>query len=244
MRVSRFLIPACLALSLHATRPTLAGPPEPIGPVESDPVAKKERLEKARELYRQGLDAYKKKDWTVACDRFVASWAIKEHYQIAGNLGACSMKLERYRDAAKFITIFLRELPKGETPDSRTSAEADLAVAAKKVGVVRLSIFEAAMPPSVWIDGQLEGLAPLPDPIFVNPGHHLLEVRLDNGTKERREIDAKAGETQDVRIELPPGAPGPVNTPLPLIPARAPVVAPPEEPRRVAAATRRRSVPR
>lgn len=201
MRISRLLFSVCAGLALQAPIPAFAGPPQPATSPGADSASAKDRLEEARDLYRKGLEAYKKRDWQTACDRFAASWAIKEHYQIAGNLGACSMKLERYVDAAKFITVFLRELPSGETPDSRASAQTDLALATTKIGTLRLSVFEATPAPSVWVDGARVGRAPLPDAVFVTPGHHLVEVRLDDGTTQRKEIDAKAGESRDLRIE-------------------------------------------
>lgn len=227
MRISRLLFSVCAALALQAPCPAFAGPPLPATPPGADSVSPEKHLEQARDLYRKGLEAYKKRDWQTACDRFAASWAIKQHYQIAGNLGACSMKLERYVDAAKFITVFLRELPSGETPDSRASAQTDLAVATTKIGTLRLSVFESTPAPTVWVDGTLVGRAPLPDSLFIAPGHHLVEVRLDDGRSERKEIDAKAGESQELRIERTAASEAvPIASPSAVSPA-APVPVPP-----------------
>src|SRR5262245_11666729 len=65
--------------------------------------------EKARELHAQGDRLYERGEYARAHTAYVAAWSLKKHYQIAGNLGDCEVRIGKYRDAAEHLSYFIRE---------------------------------------------------------------------------------------------------------------------------------------
>jgi hypothetical protein len=94
--------------------------------------------------------------------------------------------------------MFLREA-KDATAAEREGAEAGLFAAKAVCGevVVRVDVEGA----TIFIDGDEEGVAPLPDAVYLTPGSHELEARKD-GKSAKTSVTAKAGEAGEVRIRL------------------------------------------
>jgi hypothetical protein len=225
MRIHRpLLLASILGMSLSAAVAQAQPPPTPVD------AASIEAKDKARDLYRAGLEAFQRRDWRSAYLSFSAAWLLYRNYQIAGNLGACEMKLKSYRDAAEHLTFFLRELPRGETPDSRAAAEADLATAKAKVGAIRVSVDQDDS--VVALDGKVVGRTPLADPLYVEPGHHVIEARHQGFITSHHEIDASAGATYEVNsfllsVVLEEPAPVPALAPPPPNADEAALASPP-----------------
>src|SRR5262249_22124873 len=72
--------------------------------------------------YEDGVAAVKLSRWAKAYDSFLAAWKLKQHFQIAVNLGHAELKLGKYRDAAEHLTYFLQEASE-VTPEERKDAE-------------------------------------------------------------------------------------------------------------------------
>ena len=161
------------ALALLIARPCLAGPDA--------------LTDKAAALYDEGMAAYGTSQWPQARASFLAAWALKHHWQIAGSLGDCEVQLGLFRDAAEHLAYFLRLAP----PDRRTAAAQRLYDTARtKVGT--LTVTADAVGAEVAVDGNVVGKAPLEDPLFVEPGRHQVEAR--SGTKvASAQIDVPAG---------------------------------------------------
>src|SRR6185437_10486880 len=119
-RMRSAIFATCLAVSVCATAGAVAQPstPPPAGP-KSDA-----RTDQARELHIKGVALYEQGQFDKAEAAFLAAWALKKHYQIASNLGACEMKLGRFRDAAEHLAFFLREQPSTGNPEDRKRTQA------------------------------------------------------------------------------------------------------------------------
>ena len=107
---------------------------------------------------------------------FVAAWALQKHYTIAGGIGTCALMLERYRDAAKYLAYYVREIEKDTTatPADRSAATRTYAQARAKVGAVKLHVnVERA---EVLVGQEVVGISPLEDPVFVEPGTHTISA--------------------------------------------------------------------
>jgi hypothetical protein len=77
--------------------------------------------------------------WQRAYTSFLQAWRLKQHYQIAANLGRAELKLRKYRDAAEHLTYFLREAS-AVGPDERKAAQAMLDEARAKVGALTIIV--------------------------------------------------------------------------------------------------------
>ncbi|AGP34857.1 hypothetical protein SCE1572_10230 [Sorangium cellulosum So0157-2] len=189
--------------------------------------------DKARKLYVEGVAASEQNRWADAYASFVAAWALQKHYTIVGGIGTCELMLQRYRDAAEHLAIYVRELANDTTatPEEREAAAAAYAQARAEVGAV---IVSANVPGAkVLVDGSPVGTTPLVDPVFVEPGPHTITVQHDGHAPESSAVDvARGGEIQrafeleQLVVRAPP-EPAPAPPPPPAMAERssAPIVA-------------------
>jgi hypothetical protein len=155
--------------------------------------------DKARQLYEEGRQAAAAGKWADAHASFLAAWAIKPHYQIASNLGVACLKLGRNREAAEYLTRYLREAPATKVKE-RQSAEASLKEALAKIASVTVQVVPAGA--EVTVDGAVVGKAPLVDPVFLDPGKHEIGAKLEGHTPAMRPIATVAGSTETVVLKL------------------------------------------
>ncbi|WP_437637793.1 PEGA domain-containing protein [Sorangium sp. So ce854] len=204
-----------VAAALMAPAAAAQQPTTPAASEETDALT-----DKARQLYEEGRQAAAAGKWADAHASFLAAWAIKPHYQIASNLGVTCLMLGRHREAAEYLTRYLREAPASKVKE-RQSAEASLKEALKKVASVTVEVAPAGA--MVTVDGTAVGKAPLADPVFLDPGKHEVGARLDGHVAEKQPIVAAAGGTDKVvlQLERTPATqvvmgPGPVGTTTPI----------------------------
>ncbi|XXY46930.1 PEGA domain-containing protein [Sorangium sp. So ce269] len=155
--------------------------------------------DKARQLFEDGVKAAKAGKWDDAHAAFLAAWGLKPHYQIASNLGVASLRVGKPRDAAEYLTLYLREAPATKVQE-RQRAEASLQEARAQVAAVTVRV--APDGAEVTVDGTSVGRAPLADPVFLDPGRHEVGAKLDGYVPQAQPVAATAGGTETVVLEL------------------------------------------
>ncbi len=170
--------------------------------------------ERARQLFDEAVQSGKRGDHRTARSSLAAAWALVKSWDIAMNLGAAELKLGQYRDAAEHLAWGIREgsIKVGESDEAVIKARSLLAQAAIHVGTIKLAIDQTGA--SVMVDDQFVGRSPLPDPIYVDPGTHVIMAR-GSGTGAvpiDMRLDINAGQVQDRVVRLLPrtteGSPG------------------------------------
>ncbi|HTN85478.1 MAG TPA: PEGA domain-containing protein [Sorangium sp.] len=155
--------------------------------------------EKARRLFEEGVKSAKAGKWADAHASFLAAWGLKPHYQIASNLGVACLQVGKPRDAAEYLTLYLREAPATKVQE-RQRAEASLKEARAQVAAVTVQVSPEGA--EVTIDGTSVGRAPLADPVFLDPGQHEVGAKLDGHVPQAQPIAATAGGTETMVLEL------------------------------------------
>jgi hypothetical protein len=199
------LFAAMLGLALSS--PALAQPPP--APEASNTDASVQ----ARQLYKDGLKEAARGKWEGARKLFAEAFRRKPHVQIALNLGHAEFKVGKHRDAAEHLSYFLREAPKIE-PDDRKKTEELLEQAKTKVGTLRIT----ARPDGaeIRIDGVSVDPAALKGEVFVEPGVHLVEARLEGYEPMQATRDVGAGWREQIDLRLIKAEPEKgVVTPMP-----------------------------
>ncbi len=169
----------------------------------------------ARDLYNAGRAAYRQHDYEKAQVRFFEAFALKKHWQIAGNLGDAEMRLQIYADAAAHWGFAVRT---GQIdPVTRGAAARDLDRIRKgleeaKKQVVTLEINVEPSGSQVLVDAKPVGTSPLEDPIFLSPGPHRVEARGAGVVPASYDLDGLQGSSYTIRLQLDP-APQVVATP-------------------------------
>lgn len=164
----------------------------------------------ADKLFADGKAALEKREFTKARDLFEKALAKKRTTEIVAHLAATEMQLNRYREAAEHLDLFLREATDATTED-RQYAQGLLDDCKKKIGTatVQLSVSDA----QVTLDGKAVAPTALTGTIFVNPGKRVFEAKAQGYKSTRQEIDFAPGTTRTVALMLvKDAAPPPAGT--------------------------------
>src|SRR5688572_589481 len=136
-------------------------------------------LTMARERFKEGVGYFDKKDFAKARVAFLQAYALKKHPAVLLNLAQSELRSGHESDAAKHFAQYLRE-HKDATDTERQGAETGLTAAKALVAEVTLEVDTTGA--EVYVDGDLEGQAPLPASIYLSPGSHEIQARKDGKT--------------------------------------------------------------
>ncbi|WP_437585614.1 hypothetical protein [Sorangium sp. So ce1000] len=163
-----------------AAPPTAGSPAPPTPPRAAPPAPPKEDAVSAtaRELAAKGVAAWNQRKYEECRAAHLAAWSIKPYRQIAGNLGACEIKLGLYRDAAEHLSALTQPAADGTRAELSAEHRRLFDEALAKIAVVNIDVEPGA---TVLVDGKAVGQAPLPAPLFLEPGEHSLEARTGTG---------------------------------------------------------------
>ena len=146
------------------------------------------------------------KKWVEALALFERAWELKPSHDIAGNLGQVALKLGRYKKAATFLERCLRLFPPTGNAEQRIQIQALFESARLHVAVARL---HADAQPGELVLDRVVVLGPVgaqAEPVFVDPGTHVVQIRRDGKIVGERSFVAVANATHDVNIGLGPSS--------------------------------------
>lgn len=189
-QVTRFSAVLAAFSALALTAPAIAQ-----GKTPSDSI---ERTDRARSLFKQGLEALAAHKFEVARSHLLEAFKLSPSFDVAGALGQAELELRRYRDAAEHLDLSLRNFPPSESLELRKKVSDGLELAKKRVCALRLSVAPAGT--EVRVDGALIGTAPVAPQVFVEPGARVLEARLASGETDSITIRAAAGSEQSLSL--------------------------------------------
>lgn len=183
-----------LAIALLAPASSAQSGAEARGATETEALT-----DKARQLYDEGFAALNRSRWAEAHAAFLAAWRIKQHYQIASNLGVAELRLGKHRDAAEHLSWYLREAP-AERTAQRQRAEILLKEALAKVAAITITTEPEGA--EVKVDGAGVGRTPLSLPVFLEPGRHVIGAELDGYKPAQEQIEPAAGHAGGITLHL------------------------------------------
>ena len=155
-------------------------------------------LSMARERFKEGVAYFDKKDFAKARVAFLQAYALKKHPAVLLNLAQSELRSGHEADAAKHFAQYLRE-HKDATDAERQGAETGLTAAKALVAEVTLSVDTNGA--EVYVDGDLEGQAPLPGSVYLAPGAHEIQARKE-GKSATSSVNAAAGQSSSVSLKL------------------------------------------
>jgi hypothetical protein len=155
-------------------------------------------LTMARERFKEGVGYFDKKDFAKARVAFLQAYALKKHPAVLLNLAQSELRSGHEADAAKHFAQYLRDY-KDATDAERQGAETGLTAA--KALVAEVAVEVDANGAEVYVDGDLEGQAPLPGPVFLAPGSHELNAKKDSKSA-KTQVSAVAGQSSSVTLRL------------------------------------------
>lgn len=164
----------------------------------------------ARQRYEEGVKALDEKRYDDARVAFDQAYALTSSPAVLLNLAVAEANSNRCVDAGNHLHRFLRE-HKAATPANKTLAASTLDDCKKKVALLNISV--DAPGADVTVDGRAVGKSPIEDPLFVEPGPHVVAATKD-GKSATTKAEAAKGTSSNVIVSLggsaaPPVPPGP-----------------------------------
>jgi hypothetical protein len=147
--------------------------------------------EQARHLYDEAIQYGKRGEYRKAKASLAAAWSLIKTWEIALNLGSAEMRLGQYRDAAEHLSWGIRDGIRkvGETYAPLAKAKTLLAEAVQHVGQVKLLADEPGA--AIFVDEEVVGKSPLADPLFLDPGEHVITARPANTERTSLKLEVR-----------------------------------------------------
>ncbi|KYG08288.1 hypothetical protein BE21_24525, partial [Sorangium cellulosum] len=174
-----------------APPPAAAPPPDVVEPPPAaDPVAE------ARAHFERGLDLYRQGAWEAALAEFLASRQDYPTWSATSSAALCLQQLRRYDEALALFETLLGDFAQRLPPETRNAAQQAVVRLRGLVGTV--DVADAEIGASIMVDGQHRGDYPLPAPLRVGAGSHVIRVYKDGFEPFETRVDVAGG--QVVRI--------------------------------------------
>jgi hypothetical protein len=215
---------AILVALLAAVATATAATPAAAWPMpahEADPA----RREAARAKLVEGVDALKAGDHRIALQRFEEAYALFPSANIHYNFALAYQGLGRIGEAVSAYQSFVAEALDAP-PDKRLKAVQQVTALRPRVGAV--AVKGAPDGATIVADGREVGSAPLPRPLYLDPGPHEIAVRhaAQGAPASVKRVDVTAGASLTLVFDVAPPSPAsPIAAPPPA--AAAPVPAAP-----------------
>ena len=166
----------------------------------------------AKAQYGKALDAMKREDWSEARALLEPLWENTHTYDIAAALGQTEFMLKDYAAGTQHMAFAAANIPLKEKVATVQRIQSALAEMKQSVGAVRFSVSKDSA--EILADGKVVGTSPLAIEVYLNPGPHKLEARMNNGAAAKETLEVEAGKSYEVALVLdkpntsavPPGA--------------------------------------
>jgi hypothetical protein len=188
-----------LALCAALAAPALGSPR---AFAQSAPAIDANTLAQQRQIFEQGNKLYDQGKLAEAEAAYLAAWRLKKSFDVAGNLGNLEADLKKWRVAAEFLAFAVREFPAGGKPEMRDALLKRFAEVQQQVGKLRCHINRPGA--EVFVDSTSIGLAPITDDVYVDPGTHVVEVRIEGAQPVQVTVTATRGHASDVDVHIEP----------------------------------------
>jgi hypothetical protein len=152
--------------------------------------------EAGRASFEEGVRYYEDGQYAKARIAFKQAYALRTHPSVLLNLAQSELRSGHEADAANHFAHYLREAD-ADSP-SRKQAESGLSRAKKKVAEITVKAAEGAQ---IVVDGEEQGVSPLPGPVYVTGGPHSFQAKLGEG-KASASVEATTGESQEVSLDF------------------------------------------
>ena len=154
--------------------------------------------QKADDLFHKGKALYQAAKVREAYEAYAAAWGLKRSYDIAANLANTEMLLGLKRDAAEHLTYCARNFPPSGNKAQLDAIKARFDEARKEVGA--LVVKGLAPGAALQIDGKEVGAGAFADELYVEPGKHVIDVKLAGYEDTQQAFDVKAGGSVSVEL--------------------------------------------
>lgn len=154
----------------------------------------------ARLHYERGIELYDEGQYAAALAEFEAAYAGSQRASLLFNIGQLHARLGRAVEAVDALERYLRDAGDSVPADRRTLVVEEIAIQRTRIASVS---FVVSVPDAVVsIDDEDVGRAPLPGPVRVSAGEHVVVARAEGFEPARFRFRVAGGDTRSVSLEL------------------------------------------
>ena len=194
----RFLTNLVLTAVLGISTAALADVPKPGAPRAQS---------HTDQLFDQAAAAFDAGRYGEAEAKLKQVWALKQTYDVAGNLGVVEVKLGKYPQGAQHLAWALDHFPLTEPAKARRGFEQELEKARARSGALRIQVSVDGA--EVSVDGRSVGRSPVAAEVFVEPGAHAVAAMLPGFDPAQLTVTVDKGGARSATLALAPVQPPP-----------------------------------
>jgi len=160
----------------------------------------------AKQHFLQGVSHFKEGKFSLALESFKASYALRPHWELHYNIGLCYKELGFHVEAKREFEEYIVQ-GKGKIPVDKQ--EVIFSVMAEIAGLLGLlDVTVNVKGAAITIDGHLVGTYPLPGPVELNRGEHVIEASAEGYLPSGGTFVVEEGERKAMTIDLEPAEGG------------------------------------
>jgi hypothetical protein len=154
--------------------------------------------------YRRAHEAINEKNWEEARKLLLDLWSQSKTYDVGSSLVFVEYQLGHYAQAATYAAFAIQNAPPIERPEEIDRLRKALDELKQRVGTVTVVVNRPGA--DVLIDAATVGTSPLSTDVYVDVGPHQIEARIPGSVAVSERVDALAGETYRVELNIQPSA--------------------------------------
>ncbi|MBW2454753.1 MAG: PEGA domain-containing protein [Deltaproteobacteria bacterium] len=186
----------------------------------------------AQKHFKAGVSLQKVEDFEAAIAAFESSLRLYPSKGAMFNLANCLRATHRYGEALKVLQRLDLEYGRALDPAMRAAVDRQLEELRNLTAALVVQVDQAGA--EVMVDGKVIGHTPLPEELWLSPGSHTIEVRLEGyePAKVQVELVPREQTTRQITLEQATSAPAPPPPDKPQPdgdPAPEPPLPPPDE---------------
>jgi hypothetical protein len=189
--------PSALAQD-SAEAPAPQGAPSPPPPAEDEALARAKK--QAEERFVRGLQLARTQAWDEALAEFLASRELFPTRVAAKNAAMSLERLRRYAEAIEMTQELLDRFGDSLSPDDRMTALDDLERLRQNTATLVIRSNEQGA--TVVVDSRERGVTPLPAPVVVDPGTHVVRVFKEGFVGHDTQVVLAGKQAKEIVVEL------------------------------------------
>lgn len=169
--------------------------------VPSTAVADGTAREEADKHFRQGVELYRRADFTAALVEFQRAHEIDAHYQVLYNVAQCQSQLQDWAGALKTFEKYLAD--GGHKLKLKRRKDVQAEIEKLQQWVAKLTVGTNEPGAKIAIDDIEVGTTPLGEPLLVSAGRRKVTATIAGRPAVTQVVQIAGGDDQKITLEIP-----------------------------------------
>jgi tetratricopeptide (TPR) repeat protein len=161
-----------------------------------------EDIEKAKQFFFDGQDAYADEKYTVAAEAFLKAYELSGRAELLYNVGQSYWNARQLKKAEKYFQQYINAMP--DAPNVSKVVESIIEIQQEMAAQMANVKVDASQPGvEIFVDQETEARCKTPCTVLLMPGDHNLSARPKVGEPIAKSVTVAAEQQSEVYFELP-----------------------------------------